>query len=285
MYFADKITEIPFSSALYPKEWKRLSDAPEKVYAVGNVSLLTTRKFALVGSRRTPAPILTLTASTAKELSHAFTLATGTADGGDSAAIEGALAGSGNIICVLAGGFSSIPQNNFPLLKRVAEQGLLISPHPYETGVRSFSYEHRNKLLAALAEGVLVTSAGEKSGALITAKYAESFQKPIFAFPYAPNSLVGAGCNALLKKGARLVENSLDVCAWFGINLTEKKTAPALTGEETKLLNALKERTEAHISELSAQSGVPLFKARALLSALEVKGLVASLGGNCYAPV
>ena len=183
---------------------------------------------------------------------------------------------------MLAGGFSSLPQNNLSLLKRVMEKGLVVSPHPYDTPVRNFSYSYRNKLLAALGEATLVLGAGEKSGTLLTAKYAQELQKPVFALPYAPNSPIGAGCNALIKSGGYLTECAADVFERLGVEYTERKIAIALTEAETQTLCALKELGEGHITEISAKSGVPTFKARAILSALQVKGLVVELGGNRF---
>lgn len=274
---------IQKDGTLYPIGWKHLSDAPETLYAIGDIQLLKERIFVVVGSRRTPAQALKIGAGIAKDLSSEFVIVTGTADGGDGAAIEGALSGSGKIICVLAGGFSAIPQGNLPLLKRVAEHGLLLSPYPYETPVRSFSYEYRNKLLAAMGEGVLVLGAAEKSGALITAKYAKQLKKPIFALPYAPGSAAGEGCNALIKKGGYLTENAADVLSVFGIEKNERQKAVALSPDEEKLYEALRDFGEGHIGELALRAGIPAFKARAVLSSLEVKGLAVSLGGNRYA--
>lgn len=281
-----QIEEIAQNSSLYPNEWQGLLDKPQTLFAIGNTSLIQTRKFTVVGSRRTPISARKLGEEICKELSSVFTLVTGVADGGDSAAIEGGLAGSGKIICVLAGGFSSIPQNGASLLDKVIKQGgLLLSPHPYETPVRNFSYEYRNKLLASLGEGTLVLGAGERSGALITAKYASEFEKPVFALPYAPSTLAGAGCNALIKKGAYLTENSFDILYRFGINCIEKKEKVALTAEEERALGLLREQGEGHILELSSKSGVPVFKLRAILAALEVKGLIACLGGNRFSAI
>ena len=281
----ERIIEISPSSECYPSAWQTLSDAPQTLYALGNTALLNERKFTVVGSRKTPVSALKIGKEICRDLSNAFTVVTGTADGGDGAAIEGALAGTGNVICLLAGGFGNIPQNNLPLLEQVAKNGLLLSPHAFDTPVRAFSYEYRNKLLAYLGEGTLVLGAAEKSGALITAKYASQAGKPIFALPYAPGSYAGAGCNALLKKGGFLTENSVDIFDRFGINLLEKKREYVLSAEEKKMLEALKELSEAHVSELSAKAGIPVFKARAILSALEVKGLSVALGGNRYAPL
>ncbi len=279
------IIEIPISSPDYPAEWKGLSDAPPVLYAKGDIRLLQERKLVIVGSRRTPAPALKLGMRISKELSESVIVVTGTADGGDGAAIEGALSGSGKVICLLAGGFSSVSQSSFALLEKVAERGLLLSPYSYETPVRSFSYEHRNKLLAALGEGVLVLGAAEKSGALITAKYAKEFGKTLFAIPYFPGSAAGAGCNALLKSGGVLVENAFDVTALMGITITQKKASVVLTADEEKMLSALKDMSEGHIIELSAKAGIPAFKAKAVLSALEVKGMAVALGGNRYAAI
>lgn len=278
------IVEISQDDPLYPTEWKTLSFAPNVLYALGNLSLLKKRKFTVVGSRKTPPNALKLCEKITEELSRSLVIVTGTADGGDGAAIEGGLK-TGNIVCVLAGGFSAMQQGNLPLLERVAQKGLLLSPHPFETEIRPFSYEYRNKLLAALGEGVLVTGAGEKSGALITAKYAAEYKKKIFAFPYPPNSAAGVGCNRLIKGGGYLTESAADVALEMDIDLSEPQTQTRLSADEEKLYRALQELTEGHISELSEKSGIPVFKARAVLSALEIKGLAVSVGGNRYAVV
>lgn len=273
------------ASRFYPEELKELDDAPPVLYAKGNVALLRERKFTAVGSRRTPSPALKLTEKICGELSRAFVVVSGAAEGGDSAAISGALAGSGRAISVLAGGFSSIPQGNLRLLGRVAEKGLLIAPHSFDTPVRNFSYGRRNKLLAALGEGTLVVGAGEKSGALITAEYARKMGRPVFAIPYPPAAAGGVGCNALIKKGAYLTENSVDISGRFGINLIESEKTPDLSAEETATLFTLRELSEAHVGEISAKAGLPVYRTSVILSSLEVKGLVARTGGNRYVAV
>lgn len=268
----------------YPKAWKNLPDAPPTLYGLGNFSLLSTEMLTVVGSRRTSANALKLGENIAETLSQTLTIVTGTADGGDQAAAEGGLK-HGRVIALLAGGFSALPQSNLSLLRRIAKEGLLLSPCEFDAPVRSFSYEYRNKLLAALGVGTFVLGAGEKSGALITAKYAQKFKKPVFAFPYPPNAAAGAGCNALIKQGAYLVESAEDVAKPLGLDLTAKRTEVSLSADEQKLYQALQELCEGHVTELSQKSGVPPFKARAVLSALEVKGLVAAVGGNRYALV
>lgn len=278
------ILEIPQDSPLYPKEWLTVDVAPSVLYALGNVNLLKGEKIAVVGSRRTPLNALKLCEKIAEELATKLVIVTGTADGGDSAAIQAGLK-TGNVICLLAGGFGALPQGNLPLLERVAEKGLLLSPHPFDTEIRNFSYEYRNKLLAALCESVLVTGAGEKSGALITAKYAKAYGKKIFAFPYPPNAAAGVGCNRLIKQGGFLTESAEDIAGVLGLDLSQAEQNLHLTADEEKIYRILQEITEGHISEISEKSGIPSFKARAVLSSLEIKGGAVALGGNRYSVV
>ena len=267
----------------YPTAWCSLECPPLCVYAKGDLSLLKERAFAIVGSRRTTESAKKIGKSIAKELSHAFVIVTGVADGGDEAATEGALCGSGRVACMLAGGFSSAPAYA-ALLNRVAERGLVFSACPLEEPVRVYSYEVRNRLLASLCVGGLVLGAAEKSGALITAKYLREDGKPLFTLPYAPGVAAGAGCNALIKTGAQLAESAADILDVFGIESTEL-TATPLTDVEEKVLTALKERAEAHVNELAQATGLPPFKLLTVLSALELKGFAVKLGGNRFAVV
>ena len=178
-----------------------------------------------------------------------------------------------------------MPQGNLALLERVAQKGLLLSPHPFETEIRNFSYEYRNKLLAAMSNSVLVTGAGEKSGALITAKYAKEYGKKIFAFPYPPNSAAGLGCNRLIKQGGYLTESAEDIAAVLDLDLSQTSKAMDLTADEERIYRVLQEIAEGHISEISEKAGIPVFKARAVLASLEIKGGAVAVGGNRYSVV
>lgn len=278
----ESITPIFLGGEDYPAGWATLADAPICLYAKGNLALLKERKFAVVGSRRTTEGAKKLGTQITKELCAQFAVVSGSADGGDEAAVKGGLLG-GKAICFLAGGFASMPKEN-PLLPAVEKEGLVIAACPFNTPVRVYSYEYRNKLLAALCEGVLVLGAAKKSGALITAKYAKTFEKSVFAIPYAPSVVAGEGCNGLIKEGAYLTENAEDIFARYGYEKPQK-VAPVLTEFEQKIVDLLAEVEEIHISELSTRLGVPTFKLTATLASLEVKGAVVKLGGNRYALV
>lgn len=98
------ISAVTRVSLQYPDALKAEADAPLVLYAKGDVSLLKSRMFTVVGSRRTPAAAMRIGAEICGELSREFAVVTGTADGGDSAAVEGALQAGGKIVCVLPGG-------------------------------------------------------------------------------------------------------------------------------------------------------------------------------------
>jgi DNA processing protein len=249
------------------------------LYAKGKTEFLESPFFAVVGSRRTTESAKKLGKRIAQELTERFAVITGSADGGDEAALSGALDG-GKAICFLAGGFGIMPKEN-PLLSKVEKEGLLLAACPLDTPVRVYSYEYRNKLLAACAEGVLVLGAAQKSGALITAKYAKELQKKLFAIPYAPSVAAGEGCNRLIKDGAFLTESAEDVFEQYGYSSVQKPKI-VLTEMEEKAVQFLEERGESHVAEIASALGVPIFRLTTLLAALEIKGVAVKLGGNRY---
>lgn len=239
--------------------------------------------FAVVGSRRTPAATLAACKKISGELAQKFTVVTGIADGADTAAIQGAV-GSGNIICVLPGGHDYIyNSSNAALIKEVEQKGLTISEWSPKTPVQKFMYSVRNRIIAGLARGVLVVSAPKKSGALITAGYAADYGREVFAFPHSLGVSSGEGCNNLIKNGAMLCQNVLDILSDFGLEYKSENIP--LTAAEQKVLDCLRNNGSAHIQAIARAAGIKVFEAVTILSSLEIKGLVARSGGNTYQAV
>lgn len=283
-YEKEGIVPIPLSSEKYPSELKRLISPPICLYIKGNAELLSEKKFAVVGSRRTSENAMRLTKETAKQLSEEYTLLTGVADGADSAAIEGAILGSGKVICFSAGGIRHLPKNNLPLLKRAEERGLILTAQPPNTEIRNFSYPRRNEELATLSSCLLVASAGEKSGALITANYFLNKRAPLFCFPYFSGDPTGAGTNALLKRGARVAENANDILSLLGKKKkpTERHADMSFSENEKKILALFEKEAELSAEAIGIQSGLPPYLLAGVLTALEVKGILLRTGGNNY---
>lgn len=275
---------VTYFSRSYPQNLKETPFPPLVLYCKGNVSLLNTRCFAVVGSRRTLPNVLKECKKISSRLTQHFTVVSGMADGADSAALDGA-AESGKVISVLAYGFDyAYPAVNENLIKKVAACGLLISEHPPYTAPKSYLFPIRNRIIAGLAEGTLVVSAGERSGALITADYAVEYGRHLFVFPYSIGVSSGSGCNSLIKKGGLLTENILDIFLSFGLDFKEPEKI-RLSEEEQKLFSLIAESGEAFVPEIAEKMGKLPYQLIPLLSALEIKGKIVRLGGNRYSAV
>ncbi|MCD7728491.1 MAG: DNA-processing protein DprA [Clostridia bacterium] len=276
------ITCVTLHSPQYPEHLRSIPAPPAVLYCKGDTSLLKTRIFTVVGSRAAQPFYLKRCAKISGQISQKFTVATGLADGSDSAAAEGTLAANGKVIGVLAYGFDYIyPSANSGLFKRVEQNGLLVSEYLPDVQPRRFQFPVRNRILAGIADGVLVTAAGAKSGACITAEYAFRYGRDVFSFPYSLGVPSGEGCNRLIKKGAYLTENILDIFGAFGLDFNEQSAAD-LTERESRIADILKKEGELHISHIAAVMGCAPYELIADLSSLEVKKVVVRLGGNRY---
>ena len=275
-YFA-----ITVLSEDYPEALKHIDEPPLVLFCAGRRELLKERKFCIVGSRMTPSWAEALTKRIAGELTKHFVIVTGLAEGGDLAAIAGARE-SGKLISVLPCGLNECyPAAHHTFKEAVKEQGLLVSEFPLDEKVRTYSFHARNRILAGLSEGVLVVSAGSRSGTSITAGKALDYGRDIFAFPYNAGAGQGAGCNELIKRGAQLVTCSEDILSFYGFD-GARAEAPALSEEEARLLAILREGGELHTAVIAERMGIQVYEAAALLSSLEMKNLAVKAGGNRY---
>lgn len=264
----------------YPAPLKA-ADPPVVLFGEGNRALLQEKMFCIVGSRTTPPWAEAQGKKVASELTRSFVIVTGLAEGGDCAAIRGALP-EGRLVSVLPCGLDECyPAAHSSLKREIARKGLLLSECAPNEKVRRYSFHARNRILAGLAEGVLVLSAGEKSGALITANDAAEYGRDVFAFPYSLGVASGVGCNELIKKGAFLATGAEDILQNYGISAQPAARA-ALTETEKKVLGVLGTGEELHTAVLSERLGMPVYELIAVLSALELKGLAVKSGGNRY---
>ena len=274
---------LTFLSEDYPELLQNISEPPLVLFGEGNRELLRRRKFCIVGSRVTPPWAEKCGRQISERLAEKFCIVTGLAEGGDRAAIDGAL-GSGNLICVLPCGLNvCYPAAHAALKERIAKRGLLLSEYLPDEGVTKYAFHARNRILAGLSEGLLVLSAGARSGTLITVNCAVDEDRDVFALPHNVNVAKGEGCNELIKKGAYLVTGAEDIFAVYGMT---ESVAPAvqLTEEEARVMEVLREG-ELHAAVIAERVGMRIFEVTAVLSALEIKGLCVKSGGNRYSAV
>ena len=273
---------VTYLYPLYPENLKHIDEPPIVLFCKGKTELLKSNCFSVVGSRRTSAQALALCKRISGELTQAFTVVTGMAEGADSAAIEGAIS-SGKVISVLANGFDYFyPATNKSLIEKVAREGLLICEYLPHIQPLKYNFPVRNRIIAGLSRGVLVVSAGEKSGALITADCALEYGRDVFAFPYNAGIASGAGCNALIKNGAYLTENILDIFKAFGLDLKKSKQSQNLNGDELALLEEIKITGEAFLPDIAQKLNKFTYQLIPVAVSLEIKGLITKLGGNRY---
>ena len=278
------ITCVTKYSEYYPSLLKQTADPPLVLYCKGKVELLKTKCFAIVGSRRCLVKTVAETKKISGEVSQVFTVVSGIAEGGDTAAVEGALK-TGNVICVLAYGFDYVyPAMNAQLIKSVEKSGLLITEYPPEVPPKSYQFPVRNRIIAGMSLGTLVVSAAKKSGALITADVVHQYDREVFAFPYSIGAPAGEGCNALIKDGAHLTENILDILNAFGLDLTLPKKQD-LSGDELEAYNILLEEGEMFLPNLADRMGKQVYQILTVISKLELKGKVVRLGGNVFSAI
>lgn len=273
---------VTSASEDYPEALKAAELYPPVLFGKGNRALLKEELFCIVGSRRTPPWAEAAGERIAEKLAERFAIVSGLAEGGDAAAMRGALK-RGKAVCVLPCGLNECyPAVHSALKKRIEEGGLLLSECRDAERVGKFSFHYRNRILAGISKGTLVISAAQKSGALITAYNAVDLGRDVFAFPYNVNAEQGAGCNELIKKGAYLCTDEQDVFDAYGISAQKQESALEFTEPELKVLRALCKGDELHAAIVAEDCGLPVYEVSAILSSLELKGAVVKAGANRY---
>jgi len=209
------VTRIDRRSPHYPPRLQDLYDPPASLYIYGDIDLLKIPMIAIVGSRSASLEGLKNARLFAQALSETgLIVVSGLAKGIDSAAHQATLGLGPNhhTIAILGTGIDVVyPRQNIALSRAISQQGLLISELPLGAGPKAFHFPRRNRIIAALALGVVVIEAAEKSGSLITARMAADLGREVFAVPGPIHSANSAGCHLLIQQGAKLAFRPNDV--------------------------------------------------------------------------
>ncbi|WP_020399419.1 DNA-processing protein DprA [Kordiimonas gwangyangensis] len=200
--------------ALYPYRLAATGDAPPLLHTLGSHDLISPpASLGIVGARNASINGQKLTRMIAGAMADAaVTVISGLARGIDTAAHAASLEG-GTVACV-AGGLDVIyPRENTELFHKIAERGLVVSEMPPGTQPQARHFPRRNRIISGLSDGVLVVEAAERSGSLITARFALEQGRDVFAIPGSPLDARARGCNKLIKDGASLVQDAEDIFA------------------------------------------------------------------------
>lgn len=198
----------------YPEILRQLYDPPLALYVRGALPEFRRNVLAVVGSRRMSRYGREVTAAlTADAVAAGYIIVSGLAYGVDTVAHAATVEHGGVTVAVLGGGLARIhPQENLPLARRIVETGgAVLSEFPMNFPVSRTSFPRRNRIVARLAAGILVTEAGEGSGALITANLGVDFGLSVMAVPGRIDNPQSRGCHRLIREGATLVESITDI--------------------------------------------------------------------------
>ena len=188
----------------YPPALAEVDAPPPLVYVKGNLDLAGAPIDALVGARNGSAVGQKFTRGLATDLGlEGFVIASGLARGIDTAAHLASL--ERGTIAVLAGGIDNVyPPENEELQRAIGERGLLLSERAPGFSPRGKDFPRRNRLISGISLAVIVIEAAERSGSLITARFAGEQGREVFAVPGSPLDPRSTGTNNLLKQGAGL---------------------------------------------------------------------------------
>lgn len=205
---------LPCTGPEFPAALKTLYDHPVVLYRRGGMGEADALALGVVGSRHCTDYGRRQAGRFGQELAKMqITVVSGLARGIDTAAHRGALRPrDGRTLAVLGSGLLRVyPSENAPLLDEICERGAALSEFPLTAGPETANFPRRNRLVSGLSLGILVVEAGERSGALITADWALEQGRDVFCLPGSIESPMSRGCHRLIKQGAKLVEDPLDV--------------------------------------------------------------------------
>lgn len=271
----------------YPSRLKEIYDYPPIIYVRGSLLPEDEWCLAVVGTRRATVYGRQVTEEIVPDLAqNKITIISGLARGIDSVAHRTTLEAGGRTIAVFACGLDTVyPPENADMARRIIQQGALISEYPLGTRPRADNFPRRNRILSGMSLGVLVTEAGETSGAMITAHLALEQNREVFAIPGSILSPASSGTNHLIQEGAKLVSSYSDILE--ELNLTavahqiEIREVIPTSDTESLLLKRLSAEP-THIDEVCRSSGLPIATVSSTLAMMELKGLVKQVGTMNY---
>jgi DNA processing protein len=284
------IRAIDLINPNYPRLLKEIHNPPYIIYTRGELVFDEIPTIAIIGSRKFSSYGEQLANTFARDLATAgFTIVSGLALGIDAISHKGTLEVKGKTIAVLGSGVddeSIYPRANFNLAQEIiASGGLVMSDYPPGTPPTRMTFPARNRIIVGLSLGTLVIEAGEKSGALITARMTLENNREVFAIPGSIFSPTSIGTNNLIKSGAKMVTCMQDILEELNLSQaleTKQKTLKLPENKEEETLLEVLSDIPLHIDNIAKQSNLTVSAISANLTMMEIKGWVKNLGGQNY---
>jgi DNA processing protein len=273
----------------FPPRLLDAPDAPALLYLRGKFGLVETlareSPVAIVGSRRASPYALDVACALGRELAGCgVPVVSGMAFGVDAAAHGGALESAGPTVAVLGGGADApSPRAQRSLYERILRVGLVASEFPPGFSALPWCFPARNRIMAALSAMTVVVEGGDRSGSLITARFAADLGREVGAVPGHVTSALARGSNALLADGACVVRSAADVLdALYGAGQGRRRLAHSARERLEPRLRAMLAEIERGSGTVDALTppGADAAEVMAALTELELMGLVRRDGGR-----
>lgn len=282
----------------YPQRLMQCEDAPSLLYYCGSASLNVQHVLSIVGTRQITPYGKDLCAQFVKDLQTLCPdtlVVSGLAYGVDIHAHRAALENGMSTVGVLAHGLEQIyPTMHRDTAVQMVRQGGLLTEYISHTKMDRRLFVQRNRIVAGMADAVLVVESAAKGGSLITASMAGDYNREVFAFPGRITDTYSAGCNKLIRQQqAQSIESAeqfVEAMGWETVADRQRKNDegvqqelfPDLSPEQQKILDALQPIDGTPINVLVLKTGIPINVLSGHLFSLEMKGLVKRMGGNSY---
>ncbi len=265
---------ISNETAEWPSALEHLWDPPLVLYTEGT-ALPTARSVAIIGSRHCTPYGTQLAHHFARDLAKlGWCIISGLARGIDCAAHEGALAADGQTVAVLGHGIDqTYPPEAIKLRRRMIEHGSILSEFPLGRPADRQSFPQRNRIVAALAQAIIVIETDKDGGSMITARFASDLGKTLCVVPGRVDSTQSRGCHTLIRDGATLVTSVDDVLAELGeargqLLIPLEQIPP----DEAKWLHHFRGGSIHDAESLAEAAQCPLADAASALTLLEIQG-------------
>jgi DNA processing protein len=264
-----------FGDQDYPERLRALADPPSVLFILGSLEQLRAPCVAIVGTRRATSYGERVTA----ELSAAFaragvTVVSGMARGIDGVAHRAALGAGGCTAAVLGTGVDiAYPRSHRALHAEIVERGVVLSEEMPGDHASGGSFPKRNRIIAALATATIVVEAPHRSGALITASWANDLSLNVGAVPGPIDVPQSAGSNALLRDGAIMITDVADALALVGVSPPRSITRAPADDTQLAIWVAL-EVPAPDLDTLAMRASLPARRCLAAVTALELNGAI-----------
>ncbi len=285
----NQIEILSISSTLYPEKLKNCSDSPLILFKKGNYKFEDKLQIGIVGTRKMTSYGQKFISEFVEELARQkIGIISGLAYGCDIEAHRNAIRHHIPNVAVLAHGLNRIsPVSHKKEAKEIVENGALLTEYSSFHNAEPINFVLRNRIIAGICDAVVVVESDKRGGAFVTAQYANSYNREVFAVPGRVEDRFSLGCNELIQSNqAIMIRNARDLLHYFNLKSNPKPVQTELFIElepdEKLIYEFLRSGGRQQIDVLSGALQIPVFKLNGILLNLELKGVIKAFSGKFY---